>query len=307
MPALAFFSLLTWAADNTCSTHFFQVRPDLFNGYYSMSMVLSVLGLLLGVFLTLYYFCRFVPKTKQHNAQIVAIAMITIASLLRLIEAGVALGFGSSVVANYFYRQPNAVQGVLRYSARLYYPLALGALTMQVLLWVEFVLAVKSLKPVSATWSPRLRVILYIGLAFLFLLEGITQALLLFNISNEVVGYVYRALFSAYIVALLLMTAVFSIRLYQVLRVDSSLSSKLSTRARASRTSITRLVLASCALVLIGLVRVLFRYERFKDFFLTILTRSALQSLMWLFVFLRILEFSGLLFTLSECWKWRWC
>jgi hypothetical protein len=245
-----------------CETHFYMVRPDLFNGFYSMCIVLSVLCLMLGVFLALYYFCRFVPKAKQHNAQIISILMVALAALLRLIEAAMSLGFGNTVIHDYFFRQPNAVQGVLRLSLRLYYPLVLGAVTMQILMWVEFVLSVKSLKPVAATWSPRLRWIMIPVLMFLFVLEISIQLLLLFNIENPIVFYVYRGLISAYIVALLVVTVIFGIRLYQVLNSKQATPSKLGARARASRASITRLIVVSCALLFVGLVRKegVFRY-----------------------------------------------
>jgi hypothetical protein len=142
--------------DFLCNTHYYETRRDLFFGLQSVSIVLSAIGFLGGVFLIFYYFFRFVSRAKRHSPLIIGIFFVTTAALLRLIEAAMTVAIGPSVVRLFFYQVPNATQLVLRLTLQLYYPLALGALTLQILIWIEFVLAVKSLKGLTLFFFGRM-------------------------------------------------------------------------------------------------------------------------------------------------------
>jgi hypothetical protein len=137
---------------------------------------------------------------------------------------------------------------------------------------------------------------------FLFVLEVCIQLLLLFNIDNPIVFYVYRALISAYIVALLLVTVVFGIRLHQVLNSKQATPSKLGSRARSSRASITRLIVVSSVLLFMGLVRngvlgVVFLINKKK---------RPLRLATLRFKSRATFPFSGHTRMCNGCWKWRW-
>ena len=266
-----------------------MARADLFYGLFSVCMVLGLLTTGFGVFLILYYFLRFIPKVKQHNRQIVGMIFVTLAAFLRFLHSVITLGYGPEVIRRFFYLQPNGTQMMLRLSLQLYYPLVIGTLTLQVLIWVEFVLAVKSLKPVVASWSPRLKWMFFPCLALLFILEFVTQTLQLTNTDTVVVYQVYRAILAAYIVVLLVVAVIFAIRLFVLLRnttASSLVDSNASVRVRLSRQHLTRLVMVSCSFVLLGLI--------FSVLYSTLAVDSDI-NVFWPFIFcLRLLEYATL-------------
>ena len=238
-------------AGPTCVNSFPVARPDLFYGLQAQHMVLMLLGSLFGLFLVMYYFKRFVPKAKQQSQQILSIFMITVGCLSRLVASIMYIALGPSALATYFYRGPNVTQFFLRFFIAILYPLCLGCLTLQVLIWMEFVMAVRSLKPASHTWVPRLKWIFFPALTLLFLFVVLVTVLLTLDVRTSIVLIVYRVVLLAYIVVLLLLAVIFAVRLLLILRQSSKFmpDTKLSTRARNSRKNLTRMVLVSCFFV----------------------------------------------------------
>ena len=239
-----------------CELNFDETRPDLFYALDSVHMVLALMGAAFGSFLFLYYFCRFVRRAKTQNQQIVSITLVTMAAYFRFFASVIYLSLGPGTVRTYFYKTPNGTQFMLRFFSSLYYPLVMGALTLQVLIWMEFVMAVKSLRPSAHSMVPRLKWVFFPALIFLVVFVIIIQALLVTNTNAFAVLLVYRLVLGLYILVLLIFAVVSAVRLLLILKNSHRVHSEgsLTSRARNSRKNLTRMVLVSCIFTALGLI-----------------------------------------------------
>jgi hypothetical protein len=220
-----------------------------------------VIALVGGVFLLFYYFCRFVPKAKKHTAQVVSIFFVMVAALMRFIYAAFTLSLGPRVIAVYFFQNPNATQMVLRLTLQMYYPLTLAALAIQILIWLEFVVAVKSVKLAVAWWFPLIKWVLIPLMIVFFILELISQILLFHNFTSSTIFLVYFIVLCLYVCVLLIVAAVFSIRFFIITKRNNTVDSKMSARNKQSRNNLTIMILFSCGFVLVGLILGILRIQ----------------------------------------------
>ncbi len=275
--------------DDYCNTHFYEPRPDLFYGLQSFSIVLASISFLGGVFLIFYYFVRFVPRAKKHSPLIIGIFLVTIAALLRMIEASMVVSFGPSSTRLFFYQVPNPTQLVLRFTLQLYYPFAFGATTLQILIWIEFVIAVKSLKVTVAVWFPRIKWVLIPIMVIFFILEIISQVLLYHNYDSSIIYYVYRAILILFMALLLVISSVFAVKYFLIISRTSVLDSKMSSRNKQSRRNLTIMVLSSLVFIVLGVLMAVL--------YVTLSIDTNLGSFWPYIFFLRFIEL-GLLLTL---------
>ncbi len=174
-------------------------------------------------------------------------------SLLRTINAVVLLAAGPDIEFNY-YLNPTFQQWLARFTFGFFYPLVFAGFTLQVLLWIDMLVKIKRMQLTSPRW---VWISFFVWLIVLSIFEITIELLLIFNVDAVAVVRAYRIILSAFLLALLIMVAIFGVRFFYVMRDVAPAASAGSEARRRSRSNLTRLVLLSAALLFCAFVATL--------------------------------------------------
>jgi hypothetical protein len=178
-----------------------------------MHLVLMLILLGGGLYVLWFYFKRFVPavpKQKMLNPQLIAIFFLTIGCFLRVIHTISYLAVGTDVDYTY-YLYPSFLGVFMRLTFGLFYPCALVAFMIQVLLWVSVLQRARAhgKGPGEATWFWY---VVFGCSLFLFSFEIVLQFLLTFRIGVRYPLMVYQAFMALLILVFSAVAIVFSSR-----------------------------------------------------------------------------------------------
>lgn len=181
--------------------------------------------------------------------------------MFRLINSMVAVVIGPTIEISFFNLGFNGVELIMRYTYGLYFPFIFGAFTLQVLLWVEFSMAMTNLRvrddPRGKSWLPRYVVVFLLCLFILLVMVIVVETLLVFRYNVQTLLLVYRIFFAIYIGIALIVAIVFAFRILRAVYKKAnhvSVNPVASERLRKSRQNLTITILITVFCLLMGLV-----------------------------------------------------
>lgn len=152
------------------------------------------------------------------------------------------LAMGPTVLDQFYYRGANAALFFLLATEGFYYPFVLSAFGVQLLVWMEHIFAVKSLKNTGASWAPRLKWLFFFSSCSCFAFQLAYTVLLLLNVDAPLAVLLYRVSLFVFLLMLLCVGLAGGIRLMILLRR----ATKTDSKATANRKSITRTMFVTC-------------------------------------------------------------
>lgn len=182
--------------------------------------------------------------------------MVTVACLIRVAYSIIYFSLGPTIEIQYF-QGPNVTQLFARLTWGLFFPFVVCAEIIQLLIWIEVSMGVKSLRFGVRTWLPRLRWIFWIAVGLAFTGQVMTECLLTFGSNYEVILLVFRIALLCFFVFIAVVAAVFGTKLLRALHESGRpglVEATNAQRVSRARRNLVRLVLGTLVLFFVAII-----------------------------------------------------